>query len=181
MTTNPTSPNERRILRKIAVTCLFGLTLATTISMGDDMESSDNEAKASMDRHIVGVGGVFIRAGDKEAVTEWYGTHLDMSINSYGGHDFLWRLPDDPETQGRTVMGFFDPDTRYFEGPVMVNYIVRDLDVLLEEFAAAGIEQVKPRESYEYGEFAWVKDPDGRWIELWEPVYAPKAAPATDE
>jgi predicted enzyme related to lactoylglutathione lyase len=162
--------------RRVVITAASIVILAftTTIATGEEMETSDNNAKAPMDRHIVGVGGVFIRTGDKQAVIEWYGRHLDMSTGEYGGHDFLWRMPDDPETQGRTVMGFFDADTRYFEGPVMVNYIVRDLDLLLEELDAAGIEQLKPRESYDYGDFAWVKDPDGRWIELWEPVYAPK-------
>lgn len=131
-----------------------------------------------MDSHIIGIGGVFLRADDKDALTSWYRKNLDISINEYGGHDFFWRLADDPGISARTVLGFFDADSKYFEGPVMVNYIVRDLDALLAKLEAAGISQVKPKEEYSYGTFAWVRDAEGRWIELWEPVHeAPENEP----
>lgn len=124
-----------------------------------------------MDAYIVGIGGVFLRAGDRDTLTRWYGEHLDVSINPQGGHDFFWRAADAPETCARTVLGFFDAETNYFEGPVMVNLIVRDLDELLAKLRDEGVEQVRPRETYPYGAFAWVRDSDGRWLELWEPVY----------
>lgn len=124
-----------------------------------------------MDEHIIGIGGVFLRADDKGSLTDWYSDSLDISIESYGGHEFFWRKADDADVFSRTVLGFFDADSKYFEGPAMVNYIVRDLDALLGKLEARGITEVKPREEYSYGNFAWVKDPEGRWIELWEPDY----------
>ncbi|MDX1404574.1 MAG: hypothetical protein R3192_08550 [Woeseiaceae bacterium] len=124
-----------------------------------------------MDEHIIGVGGVFLRAEKKQALQDWYANSLDVSINDYGGHDFMWRRADNADLFGRTVLGFFDPDSDYFEGPFMVNYVVRDLDRLLASLSERGIDEVKPREDYPYGRFAWIKDLEGRWIELWEPVY----------
>ncbi len=134
-----------------------------------------------MDEHIIGVGGVFLRAENKGALQDWYNKTLDVSINDYGGHDFLWRRADDANLFARTVLGFFDSDSDYFDGPFMVNYVVRDLDGLLAKLTDQGIEQLKPRESYEYGDFAWIRDLEGRCIELWEPVYdAPENLPPGD-
>ena len=125
-----------------------------------------------LDAHVIGIGGVFLRSTDKQAITEWYGDNLGLEFNPHGGHDFFWRDNDRPESQLRTVFGFFPANSDYFEGPMMVNLIVRDLDELLARLRAAGVNEVKPGEDYSYGRFAWIKDAEGRWLELWEPVYA---------
>lgn len=59
------------------------------------------------------------------------------------------------------------------ESTFMVNYRVENLDALLVALRAEGIEQVGAMETHEYGKFAWILDPDGNKIELWEPVDAP--------
>ncbi len=51
----------------------------------------------------------------------------------------------------------------------MVNYRVEDLDALLGELKQAGVGIDPHREDYDYGRFAWITDPDGKRIELWEP------------
>ena len=99
-----------------------------------------------MDSHIIGVGGVFLRAENKQSLTKWYSDHLDISINPCGGHDFFWRFAGAPDTFSRTVLGFFDVESKYFEGPLMVNLIVRDLDKLLAKLRDDGIVEVRPKE-----------------------------------
>ena len=123
-----------------------------------------------MKSHIIGVGGVFLRSRDKKEAQDWYSDFLGITFNKLGGHDFFWRREDEPALHSRTVLGFFDADSKYFEGPMMVNYVVRDLDGLLLKLQALGINEVKPGEEYSYGRFAWVKDLEDRWIELWEPI-----------
>ena len=51
----------------------------------------------------------------------------------------------------------------------MLNLMVDDLDGMLEQITAEGVEQLQPAETYSYGQFAWILDPDGRKIELWQP------------
>jgi predicted enzyme related to lactoylglutathione lyase len=51
----------------------------------------------------------------------------------------------------------------------MLNLMVDDLDGVLARVAEAGVEEVQERQDYDYGRFAWIMDPDGRKLELWEP------------
>jgi predicted enzyme related to lactoylglutathione lyase len=51
----------------------------------------------------------------------------------------------------------------------MVNYRVEDLDALLALLRQEGVEIDDRREDSEYGRFAWIMDPEGNRIELWEP------------
>lgn len=69
-------------------------------------------------------------------------------------------------------------DADYFqpsEPPFMINYRVDDLDGVLAMLSAAGVKPVGCVESCSYGRFGWILDPDGRKIELWEPVDEPGA------
>ena len=62
--------------------------------------------------------------------------------------------------------------TKWFapsEAPFMINYRVDDLGGLLANLRAAGVEILKGPESHENGKVAWVVDPDGNKVELWEP------------
>jgi predicted enzyme related to lactoylglutathione lyase len=84
---------------------------------------------------------------------------------------FPWREEVDRERLGKTVWSVFSRDTKYFEpsaSPFMINYRVRDLDWLLEELRREGVEVDPWIEEEEYGRFAWVMDPEGNRIELWE-------------
>ena len=118
----------------------------------------------------VGVGGVFLKARDPEALSAWYARHLGIAAQDGGALVF-----GGPESAGMTVFAHFPQDTHYFgEGgqEVMVNFRVDDLDLLLEQLDEAGIEIEPKRESFEYGRFAWIRDPEGNRVELWEPVVA---------
>jgi predicted enzyme related to lactoylglutathione lyase len=70
------------------------------------------------------------------------------------------------------VWALFEKGTKYFEpsrAPFMLNYRVDDLDALLEALRAEGVQIDPKREDADYGRFAWIMDPEGNKIELWEP------------
>jgi len=122
-------------------------------------------------KKVTAIGGIFFRSNDPAAMRQWYRSHLGIEADE-NGTSFPWRAMDDPAKVGQTVWSTFPQDTRYF-GPAgksfMVNYIVHDLEKLLEELKREGVPAVKPMESHEYGKFGWIADPEGNWIELWEP------------
>jgi predicted enzyme related to lactoylglutathione lyase len=118
----------------------------------------------------VGVGGIFLKAQDPAALSAWYATHLGIATQDGGSLVF-----DGPESAGMTVFAHFPQDTDYFgDGgqQVMVNFRVDDLDQLLVQLAAAGVRIDPKREDFPYGQFAWIWDPEGNRVELWQP---PKA------
>jgi predicted enzyme related to lactoylglutathione lyase len=74
-----------------------------------------------------------------------------------------------------TVFAHFPIETRYFgDGPqsFMLNFRVDDLDGLLTQLETAGVRIDEKRENYPYGRFAWIWDPEGNRVELWQPMGA---------
>ena len=121
---------------------------------------------------ITGIGGVFLKSkGDGAALAAWYRTHLGMALEDFGGAVLRW--PDDKaEDKGLTVWHVADKDSRWFspsDASFMINYRVDDLDALLAQLQANGVAVVAGPESHENGKFAWIMDPDGNKVELWEP------------
>jgi len=122
---------------------------------------------------VIGIGGVFLHCRDAEATKTWYARVLGLEPDDTGGFHFLHGDSDASFGEGaRTIFATFPADTDYFAPsalPFMLNLMVDDLDGVLARAAGEGVEQVQPRQDYEYGRFAWVMDPDGRKLELWEP------------
>jgi len=115
-----------------------------------------------------GVGGVFFKARDPKAQAAWYAKHLGIPKSSYGSLEF-----DGPESMGMTVFAPFAADTAYFgDGPqqFMLNFRVDALDALLKELAESGVRIDPKRQDESYGRFAWIWDPEGNRIELWQPL-----------
>jgi len=123
-------------------------------------------------KRVTGVGGIFFKSDDAEKLYQWYEKHLGITRAADGsGVSFAWREPDNPEKQGMTIWSVFPRHSKYFDpskSPFMINYRVDDLDGLLKALAEEGIE-CAPAEDSDYGRFAWIMDPDGNRIELWEP------------
>ena len=120
---------------------------------------------------VTGIGGVFFRSDDPATLQAWYESRLGIQPEAGGHVAFSWRHVDAPDAVGMTVWSPFPRDTKYFGASgqtFMVNYIVDDLDGLLESLRASGAEADPKREDTEYGRFAWVTDPEGNRIELWE-------------
>ena len=121
---------------------------------------------------VTGIGGVFFKSrGDKAALTAWYQKHLGMQLEPFGGAILKW--PDDKaDDRGLTVWHVAGKDSKWFspsESSFMINYRVDDLGALLSQLRANGVEVVGGPESHENGKFAWIMDPDGNKVELWEP------------
>jgi predicted enzyme related to lactoylglutathione lyase len=119
---------------------------------------------------VTGVGGVFFKSRDPKTLAVWYTTHLGIQTGDGGSLAF-----SGPEAAGMTVFAPFPAETRYFgdgSQTFMVNFRVDDLDQLLVQLAAAGVRIDPKRESYDYGYFAWIWDPEGNRIELWQPLPA---------
>ena len=123
----------------------------------------------SMER-VTGIGGVFFKAREPKKMAAWYRDHL--GIQSKGGYaDFAWREKDNPKRMGRTVWALFPTNTSYFgssTAPMMINYRVANLERLLAQLRRDGV-AVEKVEDTDYGRFAWITDPEGNRIELWEP------------
>ena len=119
---------------------------------------------------VTGIGGVFFKVHDPKSMTSWYQEHLGIEAES-GSADFAWREKDHPEQIGRTVWAIFATDSTHFgrsTSPLMVNYRVSDLDKMLEQLRRGGV-AIEKVEDCDYGRFAWIADPEGNRIELWEP------------
>ena len=111
---------------------------------------------------VTGIGGLFFRAKDPAALSEWYQTHL--GISSEPGS---WT-----QSFGPTEFTPFELDSDYFPSAQawMVNFRVRDLDAMQAQLQAAGI-AVETRDEWNsvIGRFARIHDPEGNPVELWEP------------
>lgn len=115
---------------------------------------------------IAGFGGAFLRAKDPEALYKWYEQHLGL-VRSDGSFSF----PVPPRC-AQIVFAFFETDDAYFPPAqkAMINLQVNDLDGVLDRLAGEGIAVDPKRESYDFGKFGWVTDPEGNRVELWEPA-----------
>jgi predicted enzyme related to lactoylglutathione lyase len=121
---------------------------------------------------VTGIGGVFFKSPDPERLFAWYEKHLGLKREESGGTSVAFRWRDDQDGDGMTVWSIFPEDTTYFqpsEAGFMFNYRVADLDALLEVLQEEGVEIDPKRENAPYGRFAWLVDPDGNRVELWEP------------
>lgn len=122
---------------------------------------------------VTGIGGVFFKSsGDRAALAEWYHKHLGLQLESFGGAILRW--PDDTASdKGLTVWHVADAASKWFApstASFMINYRVDDLDEMLEGLHASGVQVVAGPESHENGKFAWILDPDGNKLELWQPT-----------
>jgi len=122
---------------------------------------------------VTGIGGVFFTARDPASLKQWYADHLGMRLEDWGGVVFRWTEDQAAQTaEGATVWHLADADGDWFapsNSQVMVNYRVDDLHALLTQLAAAGIAPLKGPDTEFNGLFAWVMDPEGNKVELWEP------------
>jgi predicted enzyme related to lactoylglutathione lyase len=122
-------------------------------------EPARGKKEATTER-VTGIGGLFFRAHDPKALTKWYEEHLGITANP------AWQ-----QEAGPTAFTPFPETTKYFgdlEKHWMVNFRVGDLDKMVAQLQAAGIEVKVDPETYPYG-FARIHDPEGNPVELWQP------------
>lgn len=128
------------------------------------------EQQTKQQAGVTGLGGFFFKARDNKALMEWYGKHLGLEINEYGS-TFWWK--DKQGNDCSTQWSVFKEETTYLEPslkPFMQNFRVDNLEQLLQQLQEAGVTRIGEMETYEYGKFAWIVDPEQNKIELWEPI-----------
>ncbi len=126
-------------------------------------------ATAAEPGRITGLGGVFIKSKDPKALAAWYRDVLGIPMESWGGAMLRYDAPGHPPM---VVFSHFPADSDYFDPSrreVMLNFGVDDLDAFLARLKAKGVELLKRDDTDPSGSFAWIMDPDGTKIELWQP------------
>ena len=120
---------------------------------------------------VIGLGGVFLKFQQPEAMRNWYKDVLGMETNAYG---VLFEFNGDTHPQkGYCQLGTFEAESNYFGSEsqqVMLNFRVDDLETMKTQLESANVKIVDAIESYPYGKFLHIEDPEGNRIELWEPV-----------
>lgn len=122
---------------------------------------------------VTGIGGVFFKSrDDNAALAAWYQKHLGLPLEGFGGAVLRW--PDDKaEDGGLTVWHVAGKESQWFapsDSPFMINYRVDNLEGMIAQLRAGGVEIIQGPESHENGRFAWIMDPEGNKVELWEPM-----------
>jgi catechol 2,3-dioxygenase-like lactoylglutathione lyase family enzyme len=139
----------------------------------DAIQSRQRKTKTMSEQgRILGIGGIFFKSGNQQEMKDWYAKHLGLEDSGHGVM-LPWREKDNPESEQMTIWSIFSGSTKYFEpsqASFMVNYIVDDLDALLGRLANEGVKIDPKRQDESYGKFAWIYDPDGNKIELWQPL-----------
>jgi len=123
-------------------------------------------------KKVTGIGGIFFKCKDPDQMKDWYNANLGLVTNEYGSL-FEFRSTDEPDKKGYLQWSPFTEKTEYFapsQKDYMINYRVENLLELIEDLRAKGVEVAGEIEEYEYGKFAWIIDPEGNKLELWEPV-----------
>ena len=125
--------------------------------------------KAETAGHVTGVGGIFIKSKNPKALSDWYRDVLGLEIKPWGGAMLRYDAPGHPSAvvwspfaQDSDQMA---PSTREF----MINFAVDDMDAMIARLTAKGVGVLRRDDKDPYGRFAWILDPDGTKIELWQP------------
>jgi catechol 2,3-dioxygenase-like lactoylglutathione lyase family enzyme len=141
------------------------LLIGALMSAGTAASAADESPKG----RITGIGGIFFKAKDPKALAAWYRDVLGLKLEDWGGAALTYDAPGHPPA---LIWSTFPADTKYFapsERDHMINYAVDDLDAFLARIEAKGVKVLKRDDSDPTGKFAWIMDPDGNKLELWEP------------
>lgn len=123
-------------------------------------------------KKVTGIGGVFFKSKDTNALNDWYKKNLGIETSQYGA-SFEWFEGDDNSKKGLTQWTPFSDTTKYFEPSekdFMINYRVDNLEALVEELKKENVTILDKIETYDYGKFVHILDLEGNKIQLWEPI-----------
>jgi predicted enzyme related to lactoylglutathione lyase len=123
-------------------------------------------------KRVTGIGGIFFKAKDAPALQAWYKRHLGIDVQPWGGAAFDWVDADGKPTGGTTAWLISTQESDQFapsNASFMVNYRVEDLHALVAALRAEGCNVLEKIDESDFGKFAWVLDPEGNKVELWQP------------
>ncbi|WP_342644747.1 VOC family protein [Mucilaginibacter sp. CSA2-8R] len=123
-------------------------------------------------KKVTGIGGIFFKCHNPKAINEWYKKHLGFDTTPYGT-TFEWRDAENSAQKGLTQWNPFPADTQYFapsDKDFMINYRVQNLEALVADLKKENVTIVDQIETFDYGKFVHILDPEGNKIQLWEPA-----------
>jgi predicted enzyme related to lactoylglutathione lyase len=123
-------------------------------------------------KRVTGIGGIFFKANDAPALQAWYKKHLGIDVQDWGGTAFNWSDADGKPTGGMTIWSIGSNQAEQFapsKASFMINYRVEDVRALAAVLKEEGCTVLEKIDESEYGIFAWVIDPEGNKLELWQP------------
>jgi len=133
------------------------------------MASVAPAATAPAAGHVTGIGGVFFKAKNPKTLAAWYRDVLGMPVEAWGGAALRYDAPNHPPA---VAWNAFPSSTKYFApstNGLMIDYAVDDMDALLTRLKSRGVTIIKRDDHDPNGRFAWILDPEGNKVELWEP------------
>ena len=145
----------------------FAMAASVAVSLATSVNAL--AAPAEPAGHITGVGGVFFYAKDPKTLAAWYRDVLGLPLEKWGGAALHYDAPKHPP---KLAWSAFPASSKYFApstSAFMINYAVDDMDALLARVQAKGVNVLKRDDADPNGRFAWILDPEGNKIELWEP------------
>ncbi len=120
---------------------------------------------------VTGIGGIFFKTKNVQKTKDWYQQNLGLQTDQWGTN-FEWRSASDPNKKGFTQWSPSSLESKFFGESgqqFMMNYRVDDLEELLKDLRNQGVTILGEIETYDYGKFAHIEDPDGHKVQLWEP------------
>ncbi len=123
-------------------------------------------------KRVTGIGGIFFKAKDAKTLRAWYKQHLGIDVQEWGGAAFDWTDDTGKPVGGTTAWSIVSAQSEQFAPSTagfMVNYRVLDLQALVKALRDEGCNVLDKLDESEFGKFAWVIDPEGNKVELWEP------------
>lgn len=151
---------------------LFVIALAASFAFGYAFNHFTQKKSVEETGRVTGLGGIFFKCKDPKAQKAWYSKNLGLNIDQYGTL-FEWRLATDSTKVGTTQWSVFKETTKYFEPSkkeFMINYRVNDLELLISQLKKEKVTICDTMETYDYGKFLHIMDPEGNKIELWQPL-----------
>ncbi len=137
------------------------------------VESNNNKTMdVEKKGRVTGIGGIFFKCKDPKQMKDWYSGNLGLKTDEYGSM-FEFRKAEEPYEKAYLQWSPFSEKTKYFEPSqkdFMINYRVENIELLINDLKLKGIVVLDSIESYDYGKFVHILDPEGNKIELWEPI-----------
>jgi predicted enzyme related to lactoylglutathione lyase len=158
----------------LAILLLFAGCKDTRVADSESKNNSKqpNNVVDTTTPKVTGIGGIFFQSENPSEIRAWYGENLGLAIDDFGS-PFEFRNANRPEeinylrwSPHKKGSEYFEPSEKEF----MINYRVQNLEGLLEKLQANGVTILDDIETYDYGKFIHIMDPEGNKIELWEPV-----------
>ncbi|NND32418.1 MAG: VOC family protein [Saprospiraceae bacterium] len=123
-------------------------------------------------KRVTGIGGIFFKCKDPAELRNWYRDHLGLVTTEYGSL-FEFRESENPDKKAYLQWSTFSATTKYLDPSTkefMINYRVQDLEALVPLLKEEGVTVLDDIETFDYGKFVHILDPEGNKIELWEPI-----------